>query len=71
MSKATKEWALPCKVYIGELGNNANKQELEEEFGAFGRLKNVWIARNPPGFAFVEFEDPRDAEDACNALDGK
>jgi RNA recognition motif-containing protein len=31
----------------------------------------VWVARNPPGFAFVEFEDPRDAEDAVRGLDGR
>lgn len=33
-------------------------------------LKNIWIARNPPGFSFVEFDDPRDAEDAVRGLDG-
>ena len=26
--------------------------------------------RNPPGFAFIEFEDPRDAEDSVRGLDG-
>ncbi|KAF7693539.1 hypothetical protein HF521_008855 [Silurus meridionalis] len=31
----------------------------------------VWVARNPPGFAFVEFEDPRDATDAVRELDGR
>ncbi|CAB4055797.1 CPD [Lepeophtheirus salmonis] len=36
----------------------------------YGPLKNVWVARNPPGFAFVEFEDPRDAEDSVRGLDG-
>jgi arginine/serine-rich splicing factor 7 len=28
------------------------------------------VARNPAGFAFVEFEDERDAEDAVRGLDG-
>lgn len=59
------------KVYVGELGNNASKQELEDAFGYYGHLRRVWVARNPPGFAFVEFEDPRDAEDAVRALDGR
>lgn len=60
-----------CKLYVGDLGNNASKQELEDAFGYYGPLRNVWVARNPPGFAFVEFEDPRDAEDAVRGLDGR
>lgn len=58
------------KVYVGNLGNNGSKKELEREFERFGRLHDVWVARNPPGFAFVEFEEFRDAEDACKSLDG-
>uniref|UniRef100_A0AAV2M7M3 RRM domain-containing protein n=1 Tax=Knipowitschia caucasica TaxID=637954 RepID=A0AAV2M7M3_KNICA len=34
-------------------------------------IASVWVARNPPGFAFVEFEDPRDATDAVRELDGR
>lgn len=59
------------KLYVGELGNDGNKEELEEAFGYYGRLTSVWLARSPPGFAFVEFEDMRDAEDAVRGLDGK
>jgi len=59
-----------CKVYVGNLGNNASKNELESAFNKYGPIKNVWVARNPPGFAFIEFEDPRDAEDAVRHLDG-
>ncbi|XP_037772539.1 RNA-binding protein 1-like isoform X1 [Penaeus monodon] len=59
-----------CKVYVGNLGNTEAKHELESAFSKYGPLVNVWVARNPPGFAFVEFEDPRDAEDAVRALDG-
>lgn len=55
-----------CKVYVGDLGSNASKPELEDAFSYYGPLRNVWVARNPPGFAFVEFEDPRDAEDAVS-----
>jgi len=65
-----REWNLACKVYIGNLGNTASKYEIEDAFKEYGKLKNVWVARNPPGFAFVEFEDERDAEDAVRALDG-
>ena len=62
--------SLDCKVYVGELGYGAAKQELEDIFSRYGPLRNVWVARNPPGFAFVEFEDPRDAEDSIRGLDG-
>lgn len=63
----------PCdtKVYVGDLGNHARKNELEDSFSYYGPLRSVWIARNPPGFAFVEFESARDAEDAVRGLDGR
>ena len=61
---------LDCKVYVGNLGSSAGRREIEDEFSKYGRLKNVWVARNPPGFAFVEFEDPRDAVDSVKGLDG-
>jgi RNA recognition motif-containing protein len=31
---------------------------------------SVWVARKPPGFAFIDFDDRRDAEDAIRDLDG-
>ncbi|XP_055899501.1 RNA-binding protein 1-like isoform X1 [Biomphalaria glabrata] len=65
-----RDWSLDCKVYVGDLGYGCAKQELEEKFSKYGQLRNVWVARKPPGFAFVEFEDSRDAEDAVRALDG-
>lgn len=65
-----REWDLACKVYVGNLGSSASKYEIENAFSKYGPLRNVWVARNPPGFAFVEFEDRRDAEDATHGLDG-
>lgn len=55
---------LDCEVYVGNLGNNGNKTELEQAFGYYGPLRSVGVARNPPGFVFVEFEDPRDAAES-------
>ncbi|KAK3763894.1 hypothetical protein RRG08_039824, partial [Elysia crispata] len=64
------DWSLDCKVYVGDLGHGCAKQELEEKFAKYGQLRNVWVARKPPGFAFVEFHDRQDAEDAVRACDG-
>ncbi len=62
---------LECKVYVGDLGSGASRNEIEEAFMKYGELRNVWVARNPPGFAFVEFEDSRDAKEAVDAMDGR
>ena len=59
-----------CKVYVGELPTGVKRDDLEDVFNRFGYLRSVWVARNPPGFAFVVFDDPRDAKDAVRELDG-
>eukprot|EP00602_Paraphysomonas_sp_CaronLab_P012098 CAMPEP_0185042206 /NCGR_PEP_ID=MMETSP1103-20130426/42215_1 /TAXON_ID=36769 /ORGANISM="Paraphysomonas bandaiensis, Strain Caron Lab Isolate" /LENGTH=265 /DNA_ID=CAMNT_0027582233 /DNA_START=42 /DNA_END=840 /DNA_ORIENTATION=+ len=58
-------------VYVGNLDFDANSGDLRREFDRYGRLRDVWVARRPPGFAFVEFEDRRDAEDAVRDMDGR
>lgn len=59
------------KVYVGPyLEPGLSSDELRDHFGKYGRIEAVWVARNPAGFAFVTFEDPRDAEEACRHLDG-
>mmetsp|Transcript_25072 Transcript_25072/g.54510 ORF Transcript_25072/g.54510 Transcript_25072/m.54510 type:complete len:183 (+) Transcript_25072:93-641(+) len=58
------------KVYVGNLRPDCSERELDNEFGRFGRIYKIWVARKPPGFAFIDFEDYRDAEDAVRKLDG-
>ncbi|KAK2715641.1 hypothetical protein QYM36_010272 [Artemia franciscana] len=70
MSKHHRDWDLACKVYIGNLSREVDRYEVEDLFARYGPLRNVWVARNPPGFGFIEFEDPRDAEESCRHLDG-
>lgn len=49
MAKSHKDWNLACKVYIGNLSENTSRAEVENAFAWYGPLKNVWVARNPPG----------------------
>merc|ERR1711934_770254 len=73
MGKIGRIMADGCKVYVGNLctSSSVDQRDMEEVFQKFGNIKNIWIARNPPGFAFVTFEDPRDADDAVKEMDGK
>merc|ERR1712080_790233 len=68
---ARREWDLSCKVCVGNLATEVTTQELEDEFSGCGKIKNTWVAKNPPVFGFVEFEDPEDAEDAVRKMDGR
>jgi len=57
------------KVYVGNLGAEPlAESDIEEEFEEFGEINSIFVARNPPGFAYVDFDDERDAKDAVYAL---
>ncbi|CAN6232416.1 unnamed protein product [Urochloa humidicola] len=60
-----------ARVYVGNLDPRVTAREIEDEFRSFGVLRSVWVARKPPGFAFIDFDDRRDAQDAIRELDGK
>jgi len=42
----TRNWTPACKVYVGNLGNDASKNEIEAVFSKYGPLKNVWVNIN-------------------------
>ncbi|KAE9444994.1 hypothetical protein C3L33_23108, partial [Rhododendron williamsianum] len=58
------------RVYVGNLDPRVSERELEDEFRVFGVIRSVWVARRPPGYAFIDFDDRRDAQDAIRELDG-
>lgn len=60
-----------ARVYVGNLDSRTTERELEDEFRVYGVLRSVWVARRPPGYAFIDFDDRRDALDAIHELDGK
>ena len=59
------------RVFIGGISGDVSKDAIEKEFAKYGKLSSVWVAQNPPGFAFVEFDDGRDAEEAVKSLNGQ
>lgn len=59
------------RVYVGNLTDKVKKEQLEEEFTRFGKLNSVWLAHNPPGFAFIEFANKDEAISACDSLNGQ
>ena len=65
--------AIPAvtRVYVGDLGTSGSRMELMKTFSEYGDIEDVWVAKNPPGFAFVYFRKIRDARDAVHALDGQ
>ncbi|KAK7285758.1 hypothetical protein RJT34_20539 [Clitoria ternatea] len=53
-------------VFVGNFGYDTRQSELERLFAKYGRVDRVDMKS---GFAFVYYEDERDAEDAIRALD--
>ncbi|KXZ49634.1 hypothetical protein GPECTOR_20g491 [Gonium pectorale] len=58
------------RIYVGNLPADIAERDVRDEFERFGRVRTIWVARKPPGFAFLEMEDDRDAADAVRKLDG-
>ncbi|VDD91993.1 unnamed protein product [Enterobius vermicularis] len=60
-----------CRVYVGNLPADIRQHDLEDLFYKYGRINfiDVKLSRGAP-FAFIEFDDPRDARDAVRGRDG-
>ncbi|CAA6654850.1 unnamed protein product [Spirodela intermedia] len=56
------------RLYVGRLSSRTRSRDLEDLFSRYGRIRDVDLKHN---FAFIEFNDPRDADDARYALDGR
>ncbi|MBA0652011.1 hypothetical protein Goklo_019299 [Gossypium klotzschianum] len=59
-------------IYVGNLPSDIREWEVEDLFYKYGSILDIElkIPLRPPCFCFVEFEDPRDAEDAIRGRDG-
>lgn len=67
MSRSDRQ-AEGYRVFIGGVDPRVGKVELEREFDRFGTITDVWVARNPPGFAFIVYKHLEDAERAIRRM---
>ncbi|CAN4096053.1 unnamed protein product [Withania somnifera] len=56
------------RLYVGHLSSRTRSRDLEDVFSRYGRVRDVDMKRD---YAFVEFSDPRDADDARYGLNGR
>ena len=59
---------MSTRVYVGGLSHKAREDDIEYFFRRYGKLREISLKN---GFAFIEFDDYRDAEDACYDLHGR
>jgi len=59
------------RLFVGGINEDIKREHLEDLFGKYGKCENVWVAFNPPGFGFVNFESEEAASDAVEALNGE
>nr|DBA28420.1 TPA: hypothetical protein GDO54_008791 [Pyxicephalus adspersus] len=63
------------KLFIGGLSFDTNEQSLEQVFSKYGQVSDVVVVKDREtkrsrGFGFVTFENPDDAKDAMQAMNG-
>ncbi|VDP93000.1 unnamed protein product [Echinostoma caproni] len=56
------------RVYVGHLPPRCGERDVRKFFKGFGKLRDV-VLKN--GYGFVEFENPKDAEDAVYERHGR
>lgn len=57
-----------AKVYIGRLSYDVVVQDIEDAFKYYGTINKIELKH---GFAFVEYLNEKDAEDAISGLNGR
>ncbi|OQS00072.1 hypothetical protein THRCLA_21761 [Thraustotheca clavata] len=57
-----------CNVYVGHLTPHANETHLQPFFRPYGVIRHIWIARRPPGFAFVTYLKAQAAKRAVESI---
>ncbi|KAL9993740.1 putative transcription factor interactor and regulator CCHC(Zn) family [Helianthus debilis subsp. tardiflorus] len=68
MPRHDDRYGSTTRLYVGHLASRTRSRDLEDIFSRYGRIRHVDMKRD---YAFVEFSDPRDADDARYSLNGR
>ena len=63
-------------IFVGNLPRDITEEDLNEAFGAFGKIASVSVIKDkftgePRGFAFVEMPNKNEAQAAIAGVNGK
>ena len=58
----------PNRIWMGGLDPDTRESDIEKFLEGFGKVKEIYLKKM---YAFVEFEDEQDAEDAVKELNDK
>ncbi|KIH56161.1 hypothetical protein ANCDUO_13663 [Ancylostoma duodenale] len=59
------------RVYVGNLPPDVREKDIEDIFAKYGKIRFIDIkGGRGPLYAFIDFDDPRDADDAVRGRDG-
>lgn len=60
------------RIYVGNLPMDIQRRDLEDLFTQYGKISLIELKSygDSAPFAFIQYEDPRDADDAINGRNG-
>ena len=56
------------QIFIAKLSSSVREKDLDYEFRRFGTIRSIQLKR---GYAFIEYDDYKDAQEAIAEMDGK
>uniref|UniRef100_A0A914I998 RRM domain-containing protein n=1 Tax=Globodera rostochiensis TaxID=31243 RepID=A0A914I998_GLORO len=62
-----------CRIFIGNLPPDVRQKDIEDMFNKYGKITYIDLKARPvrgPPFAFLDYDDSRDAQDAIRGRDG-
>lgn len=56
------------RLHVANLDESVRRRDIEDTFGKYGKLSDVWVASYPPFYAFIVYERGEDAKEALKEM---